>query len=39
MRRSAAEPTATDSWASRANVSFAPALSQPANAFAQSDDG
>ena len=39
MRRSAGEPTATDSCARRANVSFAPGVSQPANAFAQVDEG
>ena len=39
IRRSAGKPTATDSCARRAKVSFAPSDSQPANALAQSDEG
>ena len=39
IRRSAGEPTATEFCASRAKVCFAPSFCQPANAFAQRDDG
>ena len=38
-RRSAGLPTATEFWAIKAKVSFAPSFSQPAKAFAQRDDG
>ncbi len=37
--RSAGEPIATELCAIRANVSFAASFCQPANAFAQRDDG